>query len=64
MQYIPIKTSIILIFIVILMGAGCANRTKYTGQEFYYKENGVYWSCREPRAYRGGNCKPESDWAT
>lgn len=34
----------------------------YTGQEYYFQVNGINWSCREPAAYKGGNCKPESEW--
>lgn len=38
-------------------GGGC-----YTDSEFYYWQDGVAWSCREPSAFRGGNCKPEASW--
>jgi len=36
----------------------------YTGNEYYYTENGARWSCREPRPYKGGTCKPEREWPT
>lgn len=36
---------------------------RYTSNEHYYTApDGVRWSCREPAAYRGGNCRPEADW--
>jgi len=42
--------------------ASCANGNIYTGDEYYYKNNGINWSCREPKAFKGGNCKPEKEW--
>lgn len=40
--------------------AACAGR--YTGDESYYTEKGVAWSCREPAPFKGGNCRIESSW--
>ena len=51
-----------LMFVVLASLASCAGGSKYTGDEYYYKENGVNWSCREPKAFKGGNCKPEREW--
>lgn len=42
--------------------SACSTIGRYTGDEFYYAENGVHWSCREPKPYRGGNCRPEAAW--
>lgn len=45
------------------LAAGCVTFGRYTGDEYYYtKDDGVLWSCREPKPYAGGNCRPESDW--
>lgn len=46
-----------------LVVAGCSTLGRYTGNEHYYTAaDGVRWSCREPEAYRGGNCRPEAEW--
>jgi hypothetical protein len=45
-----------------LVLAGCGTLGRYTGDEYYYTENGVYWSCREPMPYKGGTCMPEALW--
>lgn len=42
--------------------ASCANPNRYTGNSYYYWQNNVLWSCREPAAFRGGNCQPDDDW--
>ena len=51
-----------ILFTTLLALAACTTTGHYTGNEFYYTVAGVHWSCREPKAYRGGNCKPESEW--
>lgn len=56
-RYIPIVMAALLL-------SSCASMGQYTGDEYYYTENGVRWSCREPKAYKGGNCKPEAQWPT
>lgn len=35
---------------------------QYTGDEYYYTKDGENWSCREPKPYLGGYCRPEKDW--
>lgn len=42
--------------------AACVSTGCYTGDEFYYSQAGVDWSCRAPAPYEGGNCRPEASW--
>ena len=54
--------------------SACVSTGAYVDNEHYYTVDGVSWSCRnagEPGkdntvkpggAYRGGNCRPESEW--
>ena len=45
-----------------LLLAGCATTGRYTGDEYFYDDAGEHWSCREPAAWKGGNCMPEHAW--
>jgi hypothetical protein len=56
------KTILALVFAASLVACAGGSGKFYTGQEYYYTVNGINWSCREPKAYKGGNCKPESEW--
>lgn len=57
-RYIPI-----VIAALVLASCGTSGFGRYTGDEYYFTQNGVRYSCREPKAYPGGNCKPESQWS-
>jgi hypothetical protein len=62
--------------IAILLALASCQTTggRYTGNEFYYTQAGVFWSCRNVGetgkdgtirpggAYPGGNCRTEMDW--
>lgn len=50
-----------LVFTVIIVSS-CTTTGRYTGDEYYYTEDGIEYSCREPKAYKGGNCKKITEW--
>lgn len=56
------KLKIIPLVAVLFVIVSCVSTGKYTGSEYYYTVDGVNWSCREPKPYKGGNCKPFNDW--
>jgi len=36
---------------------------RYTGMTYYYTDKaGIDHSCREPTPWRGGNCRPLTEW--
>lgn len=51
-----------LILPLAIVMVSCQTIGVYTGDEFYYTENGKFYSCREPAPYKGGNCRLEIDW--
>lgn len=61
MKPIPGAALAALLMLAALM-AGCATAGRYTGDEYYFTQDGVNWSCREPAPFKGGNCKPVSQW--
>ena len=63
MRFTVLATVLALVALALLISiTGCAG-LRYTGSEFYYTTpDGVHWSCREPKPFKGGNCRPEALW--
>lgn len=52
----------LLCAVLVLAGCQTTGGGRYTGDTQYYWQDGVLWSCREPEAVKGGNCKVDSEW--
>jgi hypothetical protein len=60
-RIMPIIAASALTAAVLTAGCTVAGRS-YTGDEFYYTQDGINYTCREPKPYRGGNCRRADQW--